>query len=247
MQKRLITQHFEAESKLTVYGTDNLELVMQIPDAFTDGEFYYNLKMSNIAEEANSDTVMYRPQLRGEGELIQTSLLKAGEDKAVILTDTPEALNAGETLQRFYRITDQIYDQLKQYPNYKDFVFHFKSAMVKEITKLGVPLEIEVIPAAELAALYQQYRAVPAELSLTAPEGIAYGYDAQSAVITAQGTPAENAEYSLTYTWYDEAIANVIGEGETFTLPAGLTPGEYTYYCVVRSERKDNGHAADSD
>jgi len=242
---KLITAHFEGEKELEVRGVDDLELKMQIPDKFTNGEFYYNLQMANIAEEDNENTVIFLPGLNGEGELLQTSMYKQGDTQAAVMNTLPEVLKAGEKIERFYRITDQISAQLHNYPNYEDFVFHFKSAMVQEVTEVGVPLIIEVIPAEQLAALYQQYRAEPATLTLTAPE-LEYGYAPEEAVITAAAVPADNAEYDLTYTWYDTWY-KVVGTGETLQLPTGWLPGDYNYHCVVRATRKDNGNFADSD
>lgn len=231
------------DEKLKVYGVDNLGVSMEIPDQFTNGEFFYSLTMENTAEVGNDAADMYLPGLTGEGELIQTVLYKEDGTKEYV-TVLPEVLHAGERIERFYRITDQISEQLAQYPDYKDFVFCFRNMWVEELTSYGVPLDVEVVPAAELMALYEQYRALPAEdVTVEASGTIEYGYAEGDVKLKASATAAANAEYTLTYEWYDTRY-NKLGEGQEFIVQAGLTPGAYHYHCVVVSTRTDNGNKA---
>ena len=75
--------------------------------------------MENTAEEDTLDTQIYLPSLTGEGDLLQTTMYKRGDTKPAIIKndDVPvEVLKAGEKIERFYRITDQISQQMKRYP-----------------------------------------------------------------------------------------------------------------------------------
>lgn len=241
-----VMAHFESEDKLKVYGVDNLELTMQIPDAFTNGEFYYNLIMKNTAEAGEDAADMYLPGMEAEGELMHSIHVDENGSEAYVNV-LPEVLRAGERIEQFYRITDQISNQLAQYPNYKDFVFYFKNAWVKELSSYGVKLNIEVISAEEMAAKYEKYRALPAENIETAFSGAVYGYEEGDAVLTASAVPAANADYEeLTYLWFDTAY-NQIGSGSTFAIPKGKAAGKYHYHLMVVSTRKDNGKKAETD
>ncbi|MCD8013552.1 MAG: leucine-rich repeat protein [Lachnospiraceae bacterium] len=241
-----VTASFTCDDPLKVYGVDNLEVTMQIPDSFTDGTFFYNLIMANTAEAGDDDANMYLPQLTGEGELVQTMLNKE-DGTTEYLSEMPEVLRAAESIEKFYIITDQISEQLAQYPDYEDFVFYFKKAVVEELTSYGVTLNIEVVDAATLAAKYEQYRALPAtDVELTVDDDEAVYGASEKATITVAATAATNAEYTLAYEWYD-TYYDPVGTGETFTLPSGLDAGTYYYHCVVVSTRTDNGNMAQTE
>ncbi|MDO5135471.1 MAG: Ig-like domain-containing protein, partial [Eubacteriales bacterium] len=241
-----VSATFKSDKKITVYGVSNMEITLQIPESFTDGEFYYNLVMRN--KGAGNDADMYLPQLSGAGDLIQTKYTKE-DGTGVCVDEMPEVLRAGESITKNYLITDQIYEQLhEKYPDYESFVFYFKNMWIEEVSSYGIPLIVEFLTWEDMKATYDSYRAQVPEVTKLEAVGAVYGYKEGDAYLEVEGKAADGAEYDLSYEWYDTSYdtqdAQPIGEGSRFVVPAGLDAGEYHYHCVVIATRKDNKNKA---
>ncbi|MDO5135766.1 MAG: Ig-like domain-containing protein, partial [Eubacteriales bacterium] len=238
-----VSATFKSDKKITVFGVSNMDITLQIPETFEDGEFYYNLVMKN--KGTGNDADMYLPQLSGAGDLIQTKYTKE-DGTAVCVDEMPEVLRAGESITKNYLITDQIYDQLhEKYPDYKSFVFHFRRMWVEEISSYGLPLNVEFLTWEDMKATYDRYRAQVPEVTKLEATGAAYGYEEGEAYLEVEGKAAEGAEYELSYEWYDTSYdAQPIGEGPKFVVPVGLEAGEHHYHCVVIATRTDNRNKA---
>ncbi|MCD8013553.1 MAG: leucine-rich repeat protein [Lachnospiraceae bacterium] len=237
-----VSATFEADSALKVYGTENLSVTMQIPDSFTDATFFYNLIMENTGSTEDGDKDMYLPGMSAGGELVQTMYYKQGETDPTYIAEMPLVLRTEESIEQFYIITDQVREQLSQYENYEDFVLYFRSACVEALSEYDVELKIEVLPASELLAKYEAYRADVATDFTYTIEGAEYG-NTDTAITASATAPTNSENYSLSYVWYNADLKQ-IGTGAELNVTGCEVGDTYVFYCVVISTRTDNGNKA---